>query len=86
MLTPSSFNDRFKAKIREAIRQAVTNAGLWGYGRTHVKGMAYITNHRGKLTLRVGYAYSGKERSFDFFDRNGRNVTEQVTAALGGAI
>lgn len=85
MLNSTAFNDRFKGKIREAMRQAITNAGLWGYGRQHVKGMAYITNHRGKLTLRVGYAYN-QTPAFDFFDSRGRNVTTKVTAALGGAI
>ena len=88
MITPTSLNEAFLAKLRGAAREATHNAAVASLncaGQGHPQGQAYVKNRRGRLMMRVDYQY-GRTPSLRFWEGSTKDITPMITSALGGAL
>ena len=85
MITPTSLNEAFLAKVRMAAREAIRNAATFQLDQLQPHGQAYVTNRRGRLMMRVDYQY-GREPSLRFWEGSTKDITPMITSALGGAL
>lgn len=85
MLTRTSLNSAFVAKVRAAAREAIHNAAVAtlyaGSQATHQQGQAYVKNRRGKLMLRVDYQYD-RVPALRFWEGSRKDITGLMTQAL----
>lgn len=86
MITSTSFNEAFCAKVRAAARAAIRNSAAWTREQgTPADGQAYVQNRRGKLILRVAYNPS-RSPAFQFLEGSTRDITALAASALGGVL
>lgn len=86
MITSTSFNEAFCAKVREAARVAIRNSAAWTREQgTPADGQAYVKNRRGRLMMRVAYR-PGASPSLQFLEGSKRDITPLVQRQLGGLL
>ena len=86
MITRTSLNDAFLAKVRAAAREAITNAAAWTRDiEVPLQGQAYTTNRRGRLMMRVDFEV-GRSPAFRFWEGSRKDITPMVIKAMGGSL
>lgn len=85
MITPTSLNEAFLAKVRVAAREAIRNAATFQLDQLQPNGQAYVTNRRGRLMMRVDFEV-GRSPAFRFWEGSRKDITPMVIKAMGGSL
>ena len=85
MITPTSLNEAFLAKVRMAAREAIRNAATFQPDLLQPHGQAYVTNRRGRLMMRVDFEV-GRSPAFRFWEGSRKDITPMVIKAMGGSL
>ncbi len=85
MITPTSLNEAFLAKVRVAAREAIRNAATFQLDQLQPHGQAYVTNRRGRLMMRVDFEV-GRSPAFRFWEGSRKDITPMVIKAMGGSL
>lgn len=85
MITPTSLNEAFLAKVRMAAREAIRNAAAFQLDQLQPHGQAYVTNRRGRLMMRVDFEV-GRSPAFRFWEGSRKDITPMVIKAMGGSL
>ena len=85
MITPTSLNEAFLAKVRMAAREAIRNAATFQLDQLQPHGQAYVTNRRGRLMMRVDFEV-GRSPAFRFWEGSRKDITPMVIKAMGGSL
>lgn len=85
MITPTSLNEAFLAKVGVAAREAIRNAATFQLDQLQPHGQAYVTNRRGRLMMRVDFEV-GRSPAFRFWEGSRKDITPMVIKAMGGSL
>ena len=87
MITSTSFNEQFIAKVRAAAVEAVQRSAAWTRPDASEanQGQAYVRNRHGKLILRAAYN-PNRSPAFQFLEGSTRDITALAASALGGVL